>query len=84
VPDGLYILRCQHFGGRGGGRLEGFYCITNIILYRSWKGAEVVSFLEEHLNIESDSLEPHSETSEYLILYVGNIRQPASNKLILE
>ena len=53
-------------------RLEDFYCYsnTNITLCRSLsaRADEVVSFLEEHLNIKSDSSEPQSETGWHLCL----------------
>ena len=45
---------------------------------------EVVSFLEEHLNVKSDTSELQSETGEVLVLYpIYILPIQASGKLIL-
>jgi uncharacterized protein YaaR (DUF327 family) len=63
-------VRYQDFRGA---RLKEFHCITNVILYRYPVKEKVVSFLEEHLNIKSDSSESQSQTGEHLFLYAGSI-----------
>ena len=47
-----------------------YYYYKKLLLYSSYLNEykKVVSFLEEHLNIKSDSSEPQSETGQVLIL----------------
>ena len=57
---------------------------TILMLYRCSynEHEEVVSFLEEHLNVKSDTSEPQSETGEVLVL-CPILPIQASGKLIL-